>query len=100
GFDEDHMYEFSYRDSTGQKRIYLNSYCDDGESAGDITLCETGLAEKSDLRFRFDFGDDWRFNLRLEKIGPRAKGVKDGQVLESKGKAPKQYRSEEDESDF
>jgi hypothetical protein len=31
----------------------------------EITLEEAGLVEKQTIKFRFDYGDDWQFVLRL-----------------------------------
>ena len=50
--------------------------------------------EKSDI---FDFGDWWEFDLKLEKIEPDEKRTDYGAIIESKGLAPEQYPSWEDE---
>lgn len=57
----------------------------------EISLGETGLPEKQIMKFRFDFGDDWPFVLRLERIDPPDKKMKHCELIDSVGKAPKQY---------
>ena len=43
------------------------------------------------LKFLFDFGDSWRFALRLERVDPPGKAKAPITVVESAGEAPKQY---------
>ncbi len=48
--------------------------------------------ESKQMLFLFDYGDDWQFLVRLEKIQKATDGKKKYPfVLESKGKAPEQY---------
>ena len=90
-FDADHAYVFSYRDTAGQRRKYLHPDCDEGPPAFDVTLGESGLHKGSDMRFRFDFGENWDFNLWLEKILPSEDETDSVTVLDSEGKPPDQY---------
>ena len=51
------------------------------------------------MHYLFDFGDSWLFNILLEKIEedgllPDTESSS-GEILESHGKAPKQYHYEE-----
>ncbi len=39
----------------------------------------------------FDFGDNWEFNVLLERIDPVDLNLKKPKVLEKKGEAPEQY---------
>ncbi len=41
--------------------------------------------------FMFDYGDDWRFSVELKEVRAILPGQKLPVVLQSKGKAPKQY---------
>jgi len=41
--------------------------------------------------FMFDYGDDWRFLVKLEDIKPVQEKQKYPAILEKKGKAPEQY---------
>lgn len=93
--DREHLYGFTYRDETGRGREYAHPYDEEAaESAGDIAVGELGLPDKGVIKFRFDYGASWRFELKLERIdapgGPRTP-VK---VLAAVGKAPQQYGTE------
>ena len=41
--------------------------------------------------FHYDFGDDWRFDVKLERIEPEGKKVKAARIIENHGKSPEQY---------
>ena len=47
------------------------------------------------MTFLFDFGDNWRFDVKLERIEPREE-LKAPQILETHGKTPQQYPSYEE----
>ena len=95
-FDNDHLYEFTYRDQTGKTREYHHSGMDEGPFADEIALGESGLPEGQTMKFHFDFGDDWRFVVKLERIDPPDPKVDGFTILESKGEAPEQYPGAED----
>lgn len=90
-FDNDHLYEMSYRDNRGRQRRYYHSYCDDGPYGHEILLAESGWPVKSTMRFLFDFGARWRFMLRLERIEPPDMTWRGIKLLESDGQPPVQY---------
>jgi hypothetical protein len=89
--DDDHLYEFRYRDGSNKTRTYNHPYVEEGPYADEIALAESDLPIKSIMRFLFDFGDKWRFLIRLEQIDPNAPKTARIQVIESEGKAPRQY---------
>ncbi len=93
-FDQDHLYDFQYRDLLGKKRVYNHPNCDEGPHTSEITVGESGLPEKEAMKFTFDYGDNWQFTVRLERIEPPEKDIKLG-LLDSGGQAPKQYHYEE-----
>jgi hypothetical protein len=95
-FDNDHLYEFRYRDQSGKTREYHHPGMDEGPFADEINLGESGLLEKQTMQFHYDFGDDWRFVVKLERIDPPDPKVDDFTLLESKGEAPKQYPTQEE----
>ncbi len=43
------------------------------------------------MELLYDFGDSWRFTIKLERIEPRGAKMKTPRILESHGKAPAQY---------
>jgi hypothetical protein len=93
--DRDHLYEFRFKDRSGKPRVYFHPYTDEGPYSDEITIEEAGLLEKQPIKFRFDYGDDWRFVLRLERIDPPDQQLERTKLLGSAGAAPKQYVYEE-----
>lgn len=89
--DTDHLHEFRYRDERGRQRSYLHPFSDEGPWSSEVCLGETGLPVGGVMEFRFDFGDNWRFPVRLERIDPPDKKLKRPKVIESEGKPPRQY---------
>lgn len=96
-FDDDHLYEFRFQDRHGKTMVYNRPFTDDPPFADEITVGECGLREKETMIFHFDFGDDWIFHLRLERIEPPDKKLRRPRVIESHGKPPKQYPYEDEE---
>ena len=43
------------------------------------------------MLFLFDYGDNWRFIIKLENLNDKIKEEKYPRIIGSKGKAPKQY---------
>jgi hypothetical protein len=90
-FDDDHLYDFRYRDERGRNRVYNRPETSEGPFTSDITVGETELAVKDEMLFTFDYGDDWKFKVRLEKIDRDLVRLRKPKVIESAGKAPDQY---------
>jgi hypothetical protein len=89
--DTEHLYEFSYRDRLGRQRKYNHPYCDDGPFASELDVQDMELPEMEVVEFLFDFGNTWKFELRLERIEPARAGGRRIALLESAGEAPPQY---------
>jgi hypothetical protein len=96
-FDRDHLYKFCYRDQSSKSREYHHPGMEVGPFADGITLGESGLLGMQTMQFHYDFGDNWCFVAKLERIDPPNPEVKRFQVVESKGTAPEQYPDWEDE---
>jgi hypothetical protein len=91
-FDFDHLYEFTFRDRFGGKVSATHPQCDDGElPADEVEIGELPLQPGETMKFVYDFGDNWQFTVKLERIDPPNKRMKRAKVLESHGKAPQQY---------
>ncbi|HVM50443.1 MAG TPA: hypothetical protein VMU04_20620 [Candidatus Acidoferrum sp.] len=90
-FDSDHLYDFQYRDQRGRRRVYNHPYSEEGPWTPEIAVGETELAVKDAMRFTFDYGDNWQFDVRLERIEDGVCRLKNPKVIESAGKAPEQY---------
>jgi hypothetical protein len=94
-FDDDHMYDFRYRDRRGRNWVYSQPYGDEGPFTTEITLAETELPIKDAMLFTFDYGDNWQFIVRLEAVEKGHSRLKTPKVVESAGKAPEQYPNAE-----
>ena len=90
-FDKDHLYDFRYRDQRGKSHVYNHPYCDEGPWTPEVLVGETDLALKDAMLFTFDYGDNWQFDVRLEKIEAGPCRLGQPKVVESAGKAPEQY---------
>jgi hypothetical protein len=91
-FDGDHLYCFRLRARDGRSVDVGHPYLDEAEACADeIAIGELPLSERQAMEFQYDFGADWRFDVQLEKIDPAGKGITRPTVVESRGKAPKEY---------
>ncbi len=90
-FDYDHLYQFTYRDHVGRTIQACHPACDSGYSADAIELGTLPLQPGQSMELLYDFGDSWRFNVKLERIDPVGSVKQLPKVLESHGKAPEQY---------
>jgi hypothetical protein len=90
-FDNDHSYDFRYRDQRGKSRVYNHPWSDREPSTLDISVAETELGIKEKMLFTFDYGDNWQFEVRLESVDEGSCQLQVTKVIDSAGEAPKQY---------
>ncbi|WP_404359381.1 hypothetical protein [Methylotuvimicrobium sp. KM1] len=91
-FDDDHLYEFVYKNELGINEAVMHPFGDDGDFwADDMTLGEMPIHEGMTFVFHYDFGDDWRFQCQVESIVKEEGKYTEPKVIEKKGRAPKQY---------
>lgn len=95
-FDFDHLYCFTYTDHYGIRANVNHPYMDEPPSADEVTLEELGLTPGTVMTYLYDFGDNWKFQVLLERIEPADKKLKQSKLLEFHGKRPSQYGDEED----
>ena len=81
-----------FRSST---RTYNHPYTDEGPYTTKIAVAETELLIKDEMLFTFDYGHDWQFEVRLEAVDAAPCKFKRTKLVESAGKAPKQYPNDE-----
>ncbi|WP_373507636.1 hypothetical protein [Thiocapsa sp.] len=98
-FGEDHLYRFSYQNRYGQTVEIDHSDLveeTDNAVADEVRIGELSLTEGQQIEFLFDFGDDWRFGILVERpdAGPLPPVPL---ILESQGEAPAQYGEEWDD---
>ncbi|MBU0757606.1 MAG: plasmid pRiA4b ORF-3 family protein [Nanoarchaeota archaeon] len=92
--DNDHLYSF-FMDNIFYSRDYNMEYTDprmpEGRRTADVPIGMFDLKFSQKFAYIFDFGDEHRFNIEVvgfEKIKKRAKYPR---VIESKGRALRQY---------
>ena len=70
---------------------------------GDVretTIASLNLQHDQRFLYLFDYGDEWRFNVRLDRIGAEEEaGVEYPRIVEAIGDPPPQYPEWEDEDD-
>lgn len=97
-FDDDHLYRFSYRNRFGVFVEINHPYLEEPPSTDEVAIGEIPLRPGALMEYLFDFGDQWRFDVRLEKIDPPDARIKKPKILEKRGEAPPQYPNlDEDE---
>ena len=101
-FNFDHCFGFYSsleRNITKAERLYeLFVDCNESPSAGAKSVKKTKINEVykiagDKMLFLFDYGDDWRFSVELKEIKEGENQRMKTAVIESIGKAPKQYPS-------
>jgi len=64
---------------------------DDGPSAADIEIGTISLEPGQTMGLKYDFGDNWRFAVKLERIEPPSAKIEAPKILEKHGESPEQY---------
>jgi hypothetical protein len=98
-FDFDHAFGFYSGDPFGARRKhpYYELFADRGEGdVGARSVKKTKIAEAfptvgHSLLFLFDYGDEWRFKVKLKGTGRKTPKTRYPRVVASNGEAPKQY---------
>jgi hypothetical protein len=94
GFDNDHLYEFFAGRTSRHRKIEFGEPASSLEdsSYGSILLSDVFPLDRLKLYYRFDFGDDWLFEITRRR-GKRSPGtsVKYPKVIEKTGRNPSQY---------
>ncbi len=98
-FDNDHLYEFIYKNQYGVEERIVHPYVSDAEFFTDeCTVGYLPLYEGMNFVFHFDFGDDWEFNIQVEAMPSAELNFTELTLIEKRGTPPKQY-SDWDEDD-
>ncbi len=96
-FDDDgHLFNFEYKDRFGS-RVFIER--EEAPFADEVKVGDIGLQAGSAVLFRFDFGDDWHFDMILEAINPPDKRQKISKILEKYGEPPRQYPDWDEDDD-
>jgi Plasmid pRiA4b ORF-3-like protein len=90
-FDDDHLYEFNCRDRLGSELSIVHPEMDEGPWTDEVAIGDVPLEAGQTMEFHFDFGDDWRFDVKLERIEPPGAKIKAPAIQERHGESPEQY---------
>jgi len=91
-FDGDHLHAFNVRERDGCTVRVMHPYVDDAEVHTDeYSVGYLPLEEGQAMDFEYDFGASWQFDVKLEKVEPPTGRGGKPRVVESHGKAPKEY---------
>ncbi|MEJ6949435.1 IS1096 element passenger TnpR family protein [Natronospora cellulosivora (SeqCode)] len=90
-FDDDHLYSF-YMDGVYGSNIFYNSkMCNRGPYVEEIKIGELNLYVGKNFLYLFDFGDNWKINISVEKILDKKTDIFEPEIIGSKGESPDQY---------
>ncbi len=90
-FDNDHLHCFIYKDRFGRAVSVNHPYMDEPPYSDQTLIGETPLRPGEKMKYIFDFGDNWQFDILLESIDPPNPKVMEARIIESHGRAPRQY---------
>ena len=88
-FDMDHLYYFEIGSGTSKRR-YFAPECDyEIWQTDTVSLAELLPYEGMQFEYLFDFGDEWHFQITVERI--LTKHIQECEISRIKGEAPEQY---------
>ncbi len=92
-FDDDHLYAFYMDGNKFSDDCYNSPISGDEPNAEKAEVGDLDLIEGQDFLYLFDFGDEWTFNIKLEKINSQTDTnvLEEVQLIDGKGEAPEQY---------
>jgi len=102
-FDFDHAFGFysklkgRYYDSPEKYELFADIGESDAGSVKNTTVAQVFDRPRKAMLFLFDYGDEWLFKVTLVGRGTAEKGIRYPRVVASKGEAPEQYPSPDDE---
>jgi hypothetical protein len=90
-FDNDHMYSFFMDGRPWSHDKFTCPQEDEGPHADEVKIEELSLTDKQTFVYLFDYGDEWTFLVEVYSIEEADSRLLIPQVIETKGKPPKQY---------
>ncbi len=92
-FDHDHPDRFTYTDHFGVSRHIYHPYMEKERSSAEVRVGDLPLTSGQSMTYLFDFGDEWLFEVKLERVDPPNSEITRPVILEEYGAAPEQYPS-------
>ena len=90
-FDNDHLYCFYIEDEMGSLNTYVSPEDMGNKYTDEIKIEELGLCEGKTFEYLFDYGDEWGFSIKVEKIDTIGVKIEEPLLMKIKGKFPEQY---------
>ncbi|MEW6619031.1 MAG: plasmid pRiA4b ORF-3 family protein [bacterium] len=91
-FDFDHLYCFTYRNRFGVSINVNHPYMEEEPLLADeVIIGDLDIKPGTTMTYLYDFGDNWKFDVKLERIDPVDPKIKSPIILESHGSPPQQY---------
>ncbi len=90
-FDNDHLYQFDYRNRLGATVSVRHPYMEEGPWTDEVPIGTLPLEPGQTMDLTYDFGDNWEFTVKLERIEPPDSKIKAPRIVEKHGKSPEQY---------
>lgn len=99
-FDRDHLYRFTYKNRFGVEAQVNHPYIKEDSSTNETRIGDLPIQTGEQMIFLFDFGDNWEFDVEMERIDKVDPKMKNPRILEKHGKAPEQYPKEDDKDEW
>ncbi len=90
-FDFDHLYEFTFEDRFKNPVEAGDSNSGDDYVASEVEMGMIPLQAGATMTFRYDFGDNWSFDVELESIDPVDPEFNGSKIIETHGESFPQY---------
>lgn len=95
-FYNDHLHCFYWKNAYGSVVQVNHSFMEDEPPfTSEFSIGALPFKEGQSFTYLFDFGEDWEFEVKLERVEP-AKASLEPSILEHRGKAPEQYPDYDD----
>ena len=92
-FDDDHLYRFLYPTRFGLTTEVFHPYTEIEPFADEVRIGDLPAQPGFQMIFNYDFGDNWHFNVLLERIEPPNPNASRYKIGKRVGKSPEQYPS-------
>ena len=91
-FASDHLYSFFISGQPWTQPSFSAPQDPNGISVKEVKIGELGLEVGQEILYLFDYGDEWRFSIKLEEI-KSGESLEETKIIEQKGESPEQYSS-------
>ncbi|NLX96461.1 MAG: plasmid pRiA4b ORF-3 family protein [Rhodopirellula sp.] len=90
-FDGEHLFEFIIRELDGTTTNVVHPEIEGEAFTDEYAIGYLPLEEGDRMMFRYDFGANWEFQVRLEEVKPPDPEMQGPALVESHGEAPPEY---------